>query len=102
MTPSHSTLDRLPKGVSGHWEEQREVWEEALRARETVPDEAAVVAISLDGVMAPMKGQGQTKKQQGNRSGGRHRWEQRRRRAPPIGSVAGFGEIVQHVTLLLF
>lgn len=55
MRPSHSTLDRLPKELSGPWEEHREAWEAALRDRETVPAEAVVLVVSLDGVMAPMK-----------------------------------------------
>ena len=54
MQPCRSTLDRLPKMLSACWETKREVWEETLRARETVPAEAAVLAVSLDGVMAPM------------------------------------------------
>jgi hypothetical protein len=54
MQPSRSTLDRLPKTLSTHWEGHRESWEETLRARETVPMAAAVLAVSLDGVMAPM------------------------------------------------
>jgi len=62
MTPSHSTLDRLPKELSSHWEAQREVWEDALRAAETVPDEAAVLVVSLDGVMVPMKDAGRVEK----------------------------------------
>jgi len=62
MTPSHSSLDRLPKEVSSHWEKERESWEEALRAMETVPNEAVVMAVSLDGVMAPMKGAGRSEK----------------------------------------
>lgn len=62
MTPSRSTLDRLPKELSHHWEEQREVWEEALRVAETVPSEATVLAVSLDGVMVPMKDAGRTEK----------------------------------------
>jgi hypothetical protein len=62
MTPSRSTLDRLPKELSCHWEEQREVWEKALRATEIVPGEATVLAVSLDGVMVPMKDAGRTDK----------------------------------------
>jgi hypothetical protein len=54
MQPSVRTLDRLPKTLSARFEAQREVWEGALRAGETVPEEAAVLAISLDGVMTPM------------------------------------------------
>jgi len=56
MRPSRSSLDRLPKGLSPHWEAHRREWEAALRAQEAVPGEAAVVAISVDGVMVRMKG----------------------------------------------
>jgi hypothetical protein len=38
------------------------VWEEALRAAEVVPGEAAVLAVSLDGVMVPMKDAGRAEK----------------------------------------
>ena len=62
MTPSRSTLDRLPKELSLHWEEKREMWEEALRTPEVVPSEAVVLAVSLDGVMVPMKNAGRTEK----------------------------------------
>lgn len=54
MQPSVSTLDRLPKTLSARFEAHREAWEGDLRARETVPAEAVVLAVSLDGVMAPM------------------------------------------------
>jgi hypothetical protein len=55
MTPSKSSLDRLPKQLSKRWEAERERFEAALRAEQTVPREAVTVAISLDGVMVPMK-----------------------------------------------
>jgi len=55
MQPSVSTLDRLPKVLSSHFEANRETWEDTLREAETVPCEAAVVAVSLDGVMVPMQ-----------------------------------------------
>ena len=55
MSPSKSSLDRLPKLLSARWEEDRESFETALRAAAPVPAEAASVAISLDGVMTPMK-----------------------------------------------
>jgi len=55
MSPSRSTLDRLPRELSRHWETKREAWEVALRAQETVPEAAACVALSLDGVMVAMK-----------------------------------------------
>jgi hypothetical protein len=58
MAPSRSTLDRLPRTLSGHWEAQRPEWEAALQSQETVPAEAATLAISVDGVMAPLKPQG--------------------------------------------
>ncbi len=54
MQPSRSTLDRLPKTLSACWEAQRVDWEATLRAPETVPQEAVVLAVSLDGVMTPM------------------------------------------------
>ncbi len=55
MKPSKSSLDRLPKQVSERWEAERERFEAALRKGELVPKEAASVAVSLDGVMVPMK-----------------------------------------------
>lgn len=65
MTPSKSTLDRLPKALSVHWEAHRPHFEATLRHQEALPDEAVAMAVSLDGVMAPMKdGQRQAKRQQ--------------------------------------
>lgn len=55
MTPSKSSLDRLPKQLGARWESQREVHEAALRAAETVPHRASIVAVSIDGVLVPMK-----------------------------------------------
>ena len=62
MRPSRSSLDRLPKVLSEHWERQRPDWEAAIRSQETLPAEATVIAISVDGVMAPMKGPGRSAK----------------------------------------
>jgi hypothetical protein len=56
MRPSRSSLDRLTKVLSPHWEEHRTDWEAQLRQAETVPAHAEVLAISVDGVMAPMRG----------------------------------------------
>jgi len=56
MQPSRSSLDRLPKELSPHWETHRQEWEASLRTQETVPDEASVVVISVDGVTVRMKG----------------------------------------------
>jgi hypothetical protein len=70
MTPSKSTLDRLPKALSVHWEAQRPHCEATLRRQEAIPDEAVAMAVSLDGVMAPMKdGQRQAKRQQARAKG---------------------------------
>ena len=54
MSPSSSSLDRLPKKVSERWEADREDFEQLVREDEHVPDEAVAVAVSLDGVMVPM------------------------------------------------
>lgn len=64
MTPSKSTLDRLPKGLRVPWEAKRPHFEATLRQQETIPEEAVSMAVSLDGVMAPMKdGKRQAKRQ---------------------------------------
>jgi hypothetical protein len=55
MTPSKSTLDRLPKTLNSHWEAHRVSFEAALRQEESVPAEAVSMGVSLDGVMVPMK-----------------------------------------------
>ena len=55
MRPSKSSLDRLPKALGGQWEGQREAFEATLRASSEVAQEAVTVAVSLDGVMVPMK-----------------------------------------------
>ena len=57
MQPSKSSLDRLPKALSARWEAQREDFEATVReATVEVPDAARAVVVSLDGVMAPMRG----------------------------------------------
>jgi hypothetical protein len=55
MTPSKSTLDRWPKALSAHWETHRPPCAATLRHQETLPVEAVAMAVSLDGVMAPMQ-----------------------------------------------
>ena len=72
MTPSKSSLDRLPKQLSGRWEAERERFEAALRSEETVPSEAVTVAVSLDGVMVPMKDGARTQKRQEAHEQGKH------------------------------
>ena len=57
MQPSKSSLDRLPKALSARWEAKREPFEATVReATVDVPDAARAVVVSLDGVMAPMRG----------------------------------------------
>ena len=55
MRPSKSSLDRLPKDLGAQWEGRREAFEAALRGGSEVPEEAVTVAVSMDGVMVPMK-----------------------------------------------
>jgi hypothetical protein len=55
MTPSKSSLDRLPKELSVRWESDREAFEAKLREALEIPEGAVTVAVSLDGVLAPMK-----------------------------------------------
>ena len=55
MRPSKSSLDRLPKRVSARWEAGREGFDALLRAHVAMPAQAVTVAVSLDGVMTPMK-----------------------------------------------
>jgi len=56
MQPSRSSLDRLPKELSPHWEEHRVGWEITLRQMETIPNTAKTLALSVDEVMALMRG----------------------------------------------
>jgi hypothetical protein len=82
MTPSKSTLDRLPKALSVHWEAQRPQLEAILRQQEAIPSEAVAMAVSLDGVMAPMK------------DGERHAKRQRARAHGQVPSgPAGYQEV---------
>lgn len=55
MNPSKSSLDRLPKALSTRWEEERVDFEKALREGDVIPRNTTTVAVSLDGVLAPMK-----------------------------------------------
>jgi hypothetical protein len=56
MAPSKSTLDRLPKALGERWESDREAHEQVLREALIIPEQAASVAVSIDGVMAPIDG----------------------------------------------
>ena len=52
----------LPKQLGECWEAERTRFEAMLRAQETVPLEAVTIAVSLDGVMVPMKDGGRAQK----------------------------------------
>jgi hypothetical protein len=70
MTPSKSTLDRLPKALHKQWDTHRPQFEATLRHQEAIPPEAVTMAVSLDGVMAPMKdGQRRAKRTQARAQG---------------------------------
>ena len=56
MEPSKSSLDRLPKALSQRWEAGREGYESVLREALVVPEGATSVAVSIDGVLAPIEG----------------------------------------------
>jgi hypothetical protein len=65
MDPSKTSLDHLPKTLSAVWETNRVAFEATVRQGETIPVEATTVAISLDGVLAPMRdGEGAAKQEQ--------------------------------------
>jgi hypothetical protein len=55
MQPSKSSLDRLPKEIHDRWEEDRVAFETELRTVTEIPEETKSIAVSIDGVLAPMK-----------------------------------------------
>lgn len=55
MSPSRSSLDRLPKALLSGWDEQILTHQNKLTDCEKIPDEAVCMAVSLDGVMVGMK-----------------------------------------------
>jgi hypothetical protein len=55
MSPSRSSLDRLPKALNQCWEPRTIEYHEALFTKEELPLEAASCSISLDGVLVSMK-----------------------------------------------
>lgn len=71
MTPSRSSLDRLPKALNEQWEANRNIHELRLRLLEAVPEAAVTVGVSLDGVLAPMRGAGKAEKKAKTKSEGR-------------------------------
>jgi hypothetical protein len=56
MDPSKSSLDRLPKAIGARWEADRERYERTLRDAIVIPEGTRTVAVSIDGVLAPIDG----------------------------------------------
>lgn len=56
MEPSKSSLDRLPKALGERWETEREKYEHVLREAVVVPEGTHSIAVSIDGVLAPIDG----------------------------------------------
>lgn len=56
MSPSKSSMDRMPKALGKRWEQDREKYEQVLREAIEIPEEAKSVAVSIDGVLAPIDG----------------------------------------------
>jgi len=56
MTPSKSSLQRLPSLVADAWNANREKFERALREGLVIPEGSVSIAVSLDGVLAPIDG----------------------------------------------
>jgi hypothetical protein len=71
MDPSRSSLDRLPKALGERWEASRESYEERLRKSDQIPKRAVTVAVSLDGVMVPMRDSNKAERKAEARSEGR-------------------------------
>lgn len=71
MQPSKSSLDRLPKALSEVWEAERESFEDRLRDHLAIPENAVSLAVSIDGVLAPMEGTAPVAKRAAARAEGR-------------------------------
>jgi len=55
MSPSKSSLDRLPKKLSEQWESKRLEMQQCLEEQYKIPAEAVLCGISLDGVLIPTR-----------------------------------------------
>ena len=55
MTPSASTLQRLVKAVHGNWETIGGTALDEIRVAEGIPAAAVTAAVSLDGIMVPLR-----------------------------------------------
>jgi len=71
MDPSRSSLDRLPKALGERWEASRESYEDRLCKSDEIPKGTVTIAVSLDGVMVPMRDSNKTERKAETRSEGR-------------------------------
>lgn len=71
MSPSRSSLDRLVTGVGKQWESSRNRWEPVIATIEPVPAQAVSAAVSLDGVMIPMRDGERSEKRAAQRAAGK-------------------------------
>lgn len=55
MSPSRSSLERLPKALQNHWQAHQDEYYDILIEQDSVPKDTSIVATSLDGVMIAMK-----------------------------------------------
>ena len=55
MSPSRSSLDRLPKSLNSHWEPKTIALHQEIINDVKIPDKAVTASVSLDGVMIAMK-----------------------------------------------
>ena len=54
---SKSTLHRVPRAIASRYEGRREIIENAIRARDSIPEETVTIQVALDGVMVPQDGE---------------------------------------------
>lgn len=71
MQPSRSSLDRLVRAVGQHWEADRKKFELAIGSDEEVPPQAVSCAVSLDGVMIPLRDGERVEKREQTKAAGK-------------------------------
>lgn len=70
MRPSRCSLDRLPKAVNARWEADRAAIQEEMIQATQIPANAVSAAVSLDGVLTPMRdGERAAKREESRKAG---------------------------------
>jgi hypothetical protein len=54
---SKATLNRVPRAIAARYETHRTIVDEAIRARDEIPDDAVTIQVGMDGVMVPQDGE---------------------------------------------